>query len=152
MRAFKHLPLTLLVLLSACNFNPLLAGKPDPSARIALYEGNDGTQDFVCRLNVPLSRVDSFAYPFTGSQACQNDEARSLILYNVPAGLQVQLFDDRSCTRSDSTTLIVVKRDVQMKVIGTFESEGVDNDVDVRLLERGNLDGKVSCVIVGFGS
>jgi hypothetical protein len=146
-------PLTLLLLLAACSFNPIQPGTPDPTARIELYEGNNATQDFLCRLDVPLSRTDGFVYVFTQphSQECENDEARSLVLHNVHRDLHVQVFDDSNCSRSDSATLIVVKREIARKVIGSFEYEVIDDDVELRLLARGNLDGKVSCIVVGYG-
>ena len=157
MRHSKYVLVSLLVvplaLSSACNFNPVRSSNPnkdDPNRSIILFEGNNATQDRICVLSAPGDRTNSFYYNFTTSNICPNDEARSLVLKGVDAGLKVQLFDDSSCTRSDSTTEIRVKRYIGIKEIGTFESAVSDDDVDVVLLEGGNLDGKVSCVIVGY--
>jgi hypothetical protein len=141
-------PAAAFVLLCGCAFNPVQAGhKPPPE--VVLFEGNDATQDALCTLPVPTKDTDAFIHNFKDNHLCKNDEARSLVLHNVRAGLRVTLFDDPDCTRSDSTTEIVVLRNLETKTVGSFEREVIDNDIQIHRLVGGNLDGKVSCILLG---
>jgi hypothetical protein len=98
MRYSKYVPLSLLVvplaLSSACKFDPVSSSnayRTVPNRSIILYEGNNATQDRICVLAAPGDRTNSFSYNFTTSNVCPNDEARSLVLKGVEAGLKVQL-------------------------------------------------------------
>jgi hypothetical protein len=142
----KRLAAVMAAFLSGCDFNPVQQANFTP--RVVLFEGNDATQDELCTLDIPSDQTNGFVYRFTTNPRCKNDEARSLVLYYVPTGLRVLVYDDGDCMTSDSATEIVVQRYIERKPIGTFEAELIDNDVHISLLHRGNLDGKVSCVII----
>jgi len=133
------------LLLSGCDFDPIRPLQPG----IDFFEGNNGTQDLICHLDIPLSQPGGHTYDFTANAPCTNDEARSLVLNNIDGGVEISLFDNSQCSTSDSATRIsVLQAVVGSKVVGTFESEVIDNDIKVELLRRGNLDGKVSCVLI----
>lgn len=111
--------------------------------RVSLYEGNRGTQDHVC---VVSTGVDD-GVDFTGSsdfRFCDNDEARSLRLFEVPAGRVIRLFDDPGGSTQDDWVEIAVKRAVDEKLIETFERSFEDDDVRVEYHRNNGLDGKVS--------
>jgi hypothetical protein len=109
---------------------------------VSFYEGNNGTQNKTCDVNLFTRMVD-----FTSnSLGCDNDEARSLILSFAKAGTVLDAFDDPDCTTNDDWTRIVVKRDLGRKVIGTFQYSFEDADVDVDFHPDNGLDGKVSCI------
>ncbi len=122
-------------------------------AVIVLYEGNNATKDVVCNINLPSSKstahqqeVGLISFAQANNECTINDEARSLVLKEAKAGMRIYLYDEEDCDQDDSTTLIVVKNDVDRKVIGTFEENFSDSDVTVNILKGGNLDGKLSCI------
>jgi hypothetical protein len=116
--------------------------------RAELYEGNSATQDLVCAVNVSQPRV----YRFPDDPECDNDEARSLILRDVPAGIILLLFDSPDAALEDDWTAIRVKRDVRALTIDTFEASSSSDDVDVVNAPNNGLDGKVSRLEVTTGS
>ena len=111
--------------------------------RISLYEGNRGTQDHVCVIPVAADE----AIDFTSSadfRFCDNDEARSLRLFDVPAGHVIRLYDDPRGDTEDDWVEIVAKRALADKLIPTFEQSFEDTDVRVVYHRKNGLDGKVS--------
>ena len=52
------------LLLSGCDFNPVRPVQPG----IDFFEGNNGTQDLVCHLDIPLSQPGGHTYDFTGER------------------------------------------------------------------------------------
>ena len=133
------------LLLCSCDFNPVRQFRPG----IDFYEGNNATQDLVCHLDIPPARPNGTPFDFTANSGCTNDEVRSLVLNDIDGGVKISLYDNSQCSTSDAATRIrVLNAVVGRKVVGTFESEVIDNDIHVELLRRGNLDGKVSCVII----
>jgi hypothetical protein len=121
------------------------ASTPDPrptiQPRIILHEGNNGTQDFVGTIQ---NAVPNQTFNFTTTSGLDNDEARSMTLFDVKQGTVIRVFDNSDGNRADDWAEIVVKRDITRKVIGTFERSFEDADVRVVYIERDNLDGKVS--------
>ena len=152
----------LLIILSvtlACSFSPSPPfDEPDDS--VILFDrgvralGHYAADDLVCVLDIPHNHgsdwFDNLAYVFTQNSYCDNDEARSLVLKGVKAGLKILVYDESTCSRSGATTKIVVKQDLTRKVINTFEVAVNSPEVDVILLQNGDLNGEVSCVEVGF--
>lgn len=107
---------------------------------VDLHEGNNGQQNLVCAVGVG----QSINYHFPSHAECDNDEARSLTLTDVPAGTLIRLFDSPDGSRSDDWAEIVVKRDIAAKLIGTFQADFEDDDVLVIYHAVNDLDGKVS--------
>jgi Big-like domain-containing protein len=81
---------------------------------------------------------------FTKGGRCTNDEARSLILYDVSAGRVLRLFDSPDGWRGDDSVEIIAKRHIARKMIATFERSFEDADVSVIYHRDNGLDGKVS--------
>lgn len=111
--------------------------------RIGLYEGNDGTQDHVC---VVSTEVDA-TYDFTGdsnTRYCDSDEARSAILFDVPAGRTVRMFDSPRGDTQDDWVEIVTKRDVTELLVPSLERDFENDDVRVIYHRNNGLDGKIS--------
>ena len=108
---------------------------------VSFYEGNGGSQNKVCDLNLQNQTLD-----FTRSSTCANDEARSLKLTFAAAGTVLEVYDDSSCTSNDDFVRIRVKRDLHRKTLNSFEQSFENADLDVDYFFGGNLDGKVSCV------
>ena len=111
---------------------------------LSFYEGNNASQNKVCDLNAVSQRVN-FKNDNLG---CDNDEARSLVLTNVPAGLTIEVYDDPGCGTGDDYTRITTKSNIARYVVGSFESSRDDASVEVRHFRDNGLDGKVSCVRV----
>lgn len=109
-------------------------------AMVDLHEGNNGQQNLVCSVGVG----QSINYHFPSHAECDNDEARSLTLTDVPSGTLIRLFDSSDGSRADDWVEIVAKRDIATKLIGTFEAGFEDDDVLVIYHGVDNLDGKVS--------
>jgi hypothetical protein len=111
--------------------------------RVSLYEGNAGKQDNVC--NVPTGADESIDFTNnTDFRFCDNDEARSLRLFEVPAGRVLRFYDDPGGSSQDDWTEITVKRNLKDKLIGSFERTFEDADVRVQYHRNNGLDGKVS--------
>jgi phosphatidylserine/phosphatidylglycerophosphate/cardiolipin synthase-like enzyme len=111
-----------------------------------LYEGNSGTQDVVCPLFLNRNKSLRFSDPWTGTDfPCNNDEARSILLHDVPAGKVLRFYDDGGRGyQEDDWTEIVVKRPVARKYVDTFEQSFEDDDVRVIFHRDDGLDGKIS--------
>lgn len=114
---------------------------------VTLKEGNRGTQNTVCELGVAQAKQ----VRFPGHPECDNDEARSLILHDVPAGTTLLLFDSPDRSLQDDWTAIRTKRHVLSRVIDSFEASFQDADVDVLHAHNNGLDGKVSRLEVSLG-
>ncbi len=124
-------------------------GRRAPGA-ITFFEDNGVAGDALCGLS-PAAGDYRFEQP--GARACENDEARSLLLYEIAAGTMIEVFDDGRCRTTDDHTKITVLRElpeglggVARYELGSFERGFEDDFLRVERLTRGNLDGKVSCV------
>lgn len=131
---------------------------------IYFYEGNRATQDVVCSYSfryTPGRSTQYTAIVMAGrydNSRCQNDEIRSLYIVNAPAGVQIDVYDDSSCTARDDHSVIYVFDTYESLVINTFEPNmtGYNRDrypgaaARVDRLSWGNLDGKVSCIKVHY--
>ena len=111
---------------------------------LSFYEGNNAGQNKVCDLNAVSQRVN-FKNDNLG---CENDEARSLVLTNVPADVTIEVYDDPGCGTGDDYTHITTKSNIARYVLGSFESSRTNNSVEVKHFRNNGLDGKVSCVRV----
>ena len=108
---------------------------------VELYEGNGASQNLVCPLSVTASRSQSLS----NTPACSNDEARSILLVDVPAGKVLRFYDDAGFHyQDDDWTEILVKRAVTRKVVASFETSFEDADVRVIAHRDDGLDGKAS--------
>jgi len=111
---------------------------------IDFYEGNNGTQNLLCSVPISGNRTIDFA---TDSQ-CDNDEARSLIMYDVPAGRVIKLYDSPSGSRNDDWTEIVTKQPIKQITVGTFETSRQLELYDIIYHRNNGLDGKVSRAVI----
>jgi hypothetical protein len=115
---------------------------------IDFFEGNWATQNLVCSV-----LLDGFIFR-SGAEKhlnfkdehvpCDNDEARSLVLRDVPAGITFRLYDHPDGHTSDDWVEITTRRFVSRKEIGTFQSSFSDADVTIIFYRHNGLDGKVS--------
>jgi hypothetical protein len=113
----------------------------DPSPALAvLYEGNNGTQNIVCTLNISFNR----SVDFTSHSGCDNDEARSMVLYGVPAGRVIRVYDSPSGNESDDWAQIRTKTFVTTTTINSFQTAVSNSLVQVIPVPNNGLDGKVS--------
>jgi len=108
---------------------------------ISFHEGNDGRQNKVCDLT-PTAQI----VRFKSHAACDNDEARSVVLTQLAPGTRIDIFDNPDCRTNDDWTSIDVRRPVFRKTIGSFQRTFQDDDVTVAYHRENGLDGKVSCV------
>jgi hypothetical protein len=84
--------------------------------------------------HVSFDSVDTLTTDLISS-VCDDDEASSLLLVNVPRGLFVTLYDGHElpngeCDGNDSVTRIHVKRDLAVRAVNTFELAVHDDDVN----------------------
>lgn len=111
---------------------------------ITFFEDNGVVGDRVCGLP-PATGDYRFEEP-GGGRACEDDEASSVLLYEIAAGTEIEVFDDDNCGTNDDHTLIRVKRSVVRYELGSFERGFEDEFLKVDRLTSGDLDGEVSCV------
>ncbi|MBE3654579.1 hypothetical protein [Vibrio navarrensis] len=108
------------------------------------YEGSQGQQDTVCNLSVLPGNKEDFYFK---KNDCTNDEARSLIIRDAPAGTIIKIYDDpKMSSNDDYLTINVIQDIIEDKVIGTFEESFSDESVEVIYHEDNGLNGKVSAV------
>jgi YVTN family beta-propeller protein len=129
---------------------PTAAGPLDPRAaaadpRIDFWEGDDGTQDRVCILPFQEGVETDFQ---EDDFSCENDEARSAVLFDLSPGMTVTVFDSPDCATDDDWTRIEVVRPIgpEGHLIGWFEGSFSDGTVEVTHSGGNDLAGKVSCV------
>ncbi|ATB43867.1 hypothetical protein CYFUS_009348 [Cystobacter fuscus] len=114
---------------------------------IAFYEGNGGTQTLLGT----ISDDPGQAYNLTKSNptGIPNDEARSLVLYNVRAGAEIRVYDSSSGATDDDYAIITVKAaGLNGYVVQTFQQTYEDASVRVSYIRDNGLDGKVSRIVV----
>ncbi len=117
-------------------------------AVVDLYEGNSATQNLVCSNRITGTQ----SLNFKSHPHCDNDEARSLVLYDFPADRVIILYDDPSGSRSDDYAIIVPKRRIAQATVTSFESSYETADFKLCAFYRNGLDGKVSRMRIGFAS
>lgn len=118
-----------------------------------LFEGNGGAQNLVCPVSLVSSKSEKLFYNSldftTHPTACSNDEARSVVLHDVPAGKVLRFYDNSGYLyQDDDWTEIVVKRALTLKTINSFEASFEDADVRVIAHRDDGLDGKASAMDV----
>jgi hypothetical protein len=114
-------------------------------AEWVFYEGNFGTQNIVCTLVQAPMQV-GLGGLFNDPHGCDNDEACSVRLLNIPAGAMLVVFDDGDCGPNDDYTRIRVLQNVSDLTIGSFEGGTYPSSVDFQHVHNNGLDGKVSCI------
>ena len=118
-----------------------ISSGPSMQGYATLYEGNRGTQNKVCDIEIIDQEVRLKA-----EGSCDNDEARSILLSFIPAGTQIRIYDNPSCSTSDDFTVIQVKTDIFQLIIDTFEESFETDQINVTFSKKNGLDGKVSCI------
>ena len=114
----------------------------DAWAGYVFHEGNGGSQDIVCTLPQSVLEVNFKNDPYS----CENDEARSVVLNNLPAGAMLIVYDDPGCGTGDDYTRIRVLENISQVTIGTFEGGSYPSSIHYQHFPDNGLDGKVSCV------
>lgn len=133
-----------------CSTGPMSTSSDDEAAVnhlygigfLALFEGNNGTQNAECELQA-LYQTVKFQ---SSSSPCTNDETRSLRIKHVKAGFRARVYDDPNCGTGDDWTHIQVKQDVDQYLVGTFETDSNDSYVLIDHRPYNGLDGKISCL------
>lgn len=108
---------------------------------VIFYEGNQASQDVVCgipgRVRIDINAQDD-------KLGCENDEARSARIVNLPAGTRISVYDSPSGSTSDDYTTITLRRHIDDLVIPSFESNVDNADIEMIFRRHNGLDGKVS--------
>src|ERR1700744_3864831 len=113
---------------------------------IIFYEGNNATQDIVC--GVP-GRVSIEAnIKNNGFKGCENDEARSARIVNLPAGTRISVYDSPSGSKDDDYTTIVLRRNITNLIIPSFETTNTNADREITYRRKNGLDGKISRIVI----
>jgi len=103
------------------------------------YEGNGATQNIVCGLAVGISRTVE-----RGDEGCDNDEARSVRMINVPANTRLQVFDSPDGSMSGDFSILRTKQTIEDEHIYSFEQDVNTNSFSSVYSRNNGLDGKVS--------
>ena len=110
-------------------------------AKIILYEGNDGTQNIVCSLEIQ----ETFNVDFTSHSECDNDEVRSLIFNKALAGTKIIIYDSPTQSTNDDFYVIDVIENIELPyIISSFERNINYNFIQGRYHSVNGLNGKVS--------
>jgi hypothetical protein len=119
---------------------------PPAWAEYVFREGNGGQQDVVCTLPQAILTVNFQSDPYS----CENDEARSVVLNNIPAGAMLVVYDDPGCGTGDDYTRIRVLENISQVTIGTFEGGSYPPSISYQHFHDNGLDGKVSCAEISL--
>ncbi len=115
-------------------------------AAIALYEGNNATQNLDCV--IPFDRSYNINMK-SNSYGCSNDEARSARILKAKAGTSFTLTGHPGGDFSQGRTNVTVLRDITSPVtIRSFNSSYQDADVRVTNYTKG-IDGSISFGYIG---
>lgn len=87
---------------------------------------------------------ESGALSFQNQRECDNDEARSAVLYNAGKGQVLRLFDHPFGRMEDDWVQIEVLRDSDKIDINSFERDQITNDVRITYFRNNGFNGKVS--------
>lgn len=110
-------------------------------AAIAMYEGNNATQNLDC--TVPFTSSHSFGMK-SKLHGCSNDEIRSAKIMKAKAGTHFILRGHPDGRDSQGKAVVRIKRDIHFPVvIGSFDRN--HETADFRIEKSGSgLDGKIS--------
>lgn len=114
---------------------------PNVSRGYVLREGNDQGR---CTQDVAGQRIMSNAWG--ESTWLENDEARSVEIYNLPVGAAITLYDSPKRSRGDDYTIIRILKATPYHCIGSIGSSWNDGVVDVQHFHKNGIAGKVSVV------
>ncbi|MCC2525571.1 hypothetical protein [Vibrio coralliilyticus] len=110
------------------------------------HEGVQGSQNTVCNLSVLPGNVESINFK-NDSYGCDNDEAKSLTLRDVPEGTLIKVYDSPKLATDDDYIVITVLQNIYEDYnVGSFEQTYEDETVKVVYHEDNGLAGKVSAV------
>ncbi|MEL7450305.1 MAG: hypothetical protein AAFN78_13915 [Pseudomonadota bacterium] len=107
---------------------------------VDFMSGVIGTGDLLC--SVPVS--SNLQFDFTQNALCNNDAAQSMVLYDVPAGTFMRIYDSSSGATNDDWAQIWVKQDIDRYVINSLDADIDDSSVEMIVLRDNGLGGKVS--------
>lgn len=116
------------------------------------YEGDNGDENIVCTLpgNAGSVKFDNNKAPYY----CDNDEARSVELIDIPKGTVLELTDDPGGDHDHDYAIITVQKDILTShLVYAFDysyNDGVVN-VDFHKKDDGDLEGKVSRAKIFMG-
>ncbi|WP_121626880.1 hypothetical protein [Poseidonibacter antarcticus] len=74
----------------------------------------------------------------------ENDEAKSVILYNIPAGKRLSVYDNPHGDLNDDWAEIYVKKDIKEMTINSFEQNKNYTNYEIHFYPKNNLNGKIS--------
>ncbi|MFK8031478.1 MAG: hypothetical protein AB8G18_14675 [Gammaproteobacteria bacterium] len=107
---------------------------------VDIMSGDNGTGDLLCSIPVQPSN----AFNFETNQQCDNDRARSIVMYDVPAGTFMRLYDSPEGAENDDWAQVNIKQNVERFVINNFESDINTPFVEMIVLRDNGLAGSVS--------
>ena len=114
---------------------------------VELYSESDGTGDLVCSDSLLKSGYRNLE---DIDQDCYNDEAKSMVLYDMPKGRVIKLYDGKDGDKTDDWLEVLALKDFTRKVIGSLESSFEDEDVRVNYHSNNGLNGKVSSIYTSY--
>ena len=128
---------------------------------MTFYDGNGATKNKECSLTYPdidqsVSIHHKWKKDKIENKGCKNDEIRSMIICNARKGFAIRVFDDGSLKTKDDHAMVFAKNNMKDCVtIRTFESSeaytnAFGDEVEVKYLTNGNLDGKISSMEIYF--
>ncbi|MBB3226307.1 hypothetical protein FHW69_000897 [Luteibacter sp. Sphag1AF] len=115
---------------------------------IVLYKGRDATGTPVC--GVPGRMATGISMKSSDRRGCENDQARSATVTNVPAGTEFTVFDSPQASTKDDYAVVRVLRDLDNRtaIIPSFNRSLRTEDIELTVHYRNGLDGSISYVTV----
>lgn len=119
-------------------------------ARFIFYEGNSARQDRLGEIPGCFSQFYLLTDSFTNFvYRIPNDEARSVVLRNIPAGTRLRVYDSGKCSSSNAWGEILAKKHLEEALVYSFQIFHEDDAIRITWVKnKGKLDGKISCIEV----
>lgn len=122
---------------------------------MSLYQDDNAAEEINCTVSLEKEKDiyiggggDYVGYSYNAKPDCQNDQARSAILFDIPPGRVIRFFDNPSKKREDDWTEVIVKRAISERIIHSFQESIDDEDVRIIYHRNNGLDGKISRIEV----
>jgi len=125
---------------------------PPEAGLLAFYEGDNASQDVLCRIPFRYGTTVNFQ---TDNLGCENDEARSVRVDFLPPGASFTIHDSPSCSWSDDVSAVTVTDPDAYNArftVPRFDFTGGTWQYNITYHRDNGIQGKVSCIRMNYPS
>jgi len=119
-----------------------------PTGAVIDFYDNDFLGPLIGNLICSVEIKNGIVINFDINEECKNDDAESVILYDIPVGTIIKLYDDSNASEQDDMLTIFAKTDLKMFEINNLESSSENENIKITYDAVDGLNKKVSLMIV----